>query len=95
MGAESPMTTSIPDTQLRRTYAILIIAFVLIVAAFGWEVFALRRALLWVDHTDEVISADQELVRLTIDMETGLRGYLPRGACINWIPFRCPESVGL
>jgi hypothetical protein len=70
------MKTRIPATQLGRTLAILITAFVLILLALGWEVLALRRALTWVDHTDEVIAADRELVRLTVDMETGWRGYL-------------------
>jgi len=70
------MKTSIPKTRLRRTIAILVVAFVLVVLALSWEVRALRKALLWVDRTDEVIGADRELVQLTIDTEAGLRGYL-------------------
>jgi len=70
------MKVGIDKTQLRRTLAVLIVAFCVIIVALGWEVLALRAALLSVDHTDQVIGADRDLMRLTVDMETGLRGFL-------------------
>jgi len=70
------MNASIPRSQSRLTFAVLVVAFLAITSMLGWEVLALRRALLLVDHTDEVISADREIARLTIDLETGVRGFL-------------------
>ena len=34
-----------------------------------------RTTLQFIDHANQVISAERELFRLTLDMETGLRGF--------------------
>ncbi len=60
----------------RRTLAAVTLAFLSIALALGWEVFALREALQRVDRTDQVIGDERELLKLNIDMETGIRGFL-------------------
>jgi PAS domain S-box-containing protein len=70
------MRTSISRFAMRRAFTVVTLAFLSITLLLGGEVLALRRALQWVDHTDEVIGADQELLKLNIDMETGIRGFL-------------------
>jgi PAS domain S-box-containing protein len=70
------MRTRISRFATRRAFTVVTLAFLSITLLLGWEVLALRRALQWVDHTDEVISGDQELLKLNIDMETGVRGFL-------------------
>jgi two-component system sensor kinase FixL len=59
-----------------RTFSAVTLTFLVAALVLGWEALALRDALMLVDHADEVIGSDRELVGLTIDMETGLRGYL-------------------
>ena len=44
-----------------------------------WESFDLNRSLQWVDHTDQVLDQSARLLKLLVDMETGMRGYLVTG----------------
>ncbi len=39
-----------------------------------------RTTLKFIDHANQVISAERELFRLTLDMETGLRGFQLTGS---------------
>jgi PAS domain S-box-containing protein len=64
---------------LRRTVAVPILALVVLASVFAWEIKSLRGSMQWVDHTGQVISANWELMKLTIDMESGLRGFLSTG----------------
>ena len=70
------MLARISRSQSLRTFAAVTLTFLAAALVLGWEVLGLRNALLLVDHADEVIGSDRELVGLTVDMETGLRGYL-------------------
>jgi PAS domain S-box-containing protein len=47
-----------------------------VAVALGWQVYALRDALRWVDHTDVVIARASEVARLQLEHENGLRGYM-------------------
>ena len=42
----------------------------------------------WVEHTDRVIAESNETLKLVIDMETGLRGYLITGDEIFLEPYQ-------
>ncbi len=64
---------------LRRTVVIPVIALVLLAAVLLGGIQSLKRSMQWVDHTDQVISSGRQLIKLIIDMETGLRGYLNTG----------------
>ncbi|HEY0794904.1 MAG TPA: CHASE3 domain-containing protein [Acidisarcina sp.] len=46
-----------------------------VAAALSWQILSLVRAQLWLDHSDQVTAQVQELQKLIIDQETGLRGY--------------------
>jgi CHASE3 domain sensor protein len=39
----------------------------------------LLSAIQWVEHTDRVINNANEAVKLTVDLETGMRGFLLSG----------------
>jgi CHASE3 domain sensor protein len=54
---------------------ISIFAMAIIAATLLFEVESLRSALLRVNHTDQVLSANSELLKLNLDMESGLRGF--------------------
>jgi PAS domain S-box-containing protein len=54
---------------------------------FG-EAQSLIRAIRSVEHTDQVITADRDLIKLTVDMETGLRGFLYTGSSVFLQPYR-------
>ena len=64
---------------LRRTVAIPMIALAILATVLLWETQSLHSSMQWVDHTDQVISAGEQLIKLVIDMETGVRGYLETG----------------
>jgi CHASE3 domain sensor protein len=42
-------------------------------------IFFLLSSLSWVEHTERVIGNANEITKLSIDMETGMRGYLITG----------------
>jgi two-component system cell cycle sensor histidine kinase/response regulator CckA len=67
------------NSLLVRAVGIPVIALALFSALLLWEIQSLKSSLGWLDHTDQVISADRELIKLNLDMETGVRGYLDTG----------------
>jgi PAS domain S-box-containing protein len=61
---------------------VIVIPMVLTAALAGlllWESFDLNRSLQWVDHTDQVLDQSARLLKLLVDVETGMRGYLATG----------------
>src|ERR1039458_2295360 len=60
---------------LRRTVALPVVLLVLLASTLVVEILLLTSSLKWVDHTDQVISDERQLLRYVVDMETGLRGY--------------------
>ena len=65
---------------IRLTVAIPVVALALLAAVFLWQIFSMKSSMQWVDHTDQVISANRRLLNQEINMESGLRGYLNTGA---------------
>ncbi len=65
---------------LRQTVVIPVIALATLAAVLLWGIQSLTGSMQWVDHTDQVIGASQQLLTLILDMETGLRGYLITGS---------------
>ena len=94
----SPATRGRSDTVeqkkfkalLRRTVAIPVIALATLAALLLWEIHALRDCMHKVELTDQVINADRELIKLTVDMQTDVRGYLYTGKAEFLQP--CAES---
>ena len=64
-----------------------LIALAILAAALLAETQALKRSMQWVDHTDQVISSGQQLMKLIIDMEAGVRGYLSTGRAEFLLPY--------
>ena len=64
---------------LRHTVVVPVVALAILAAVLLWETQSLYSSMQWVDHTDQVISADWQLLKMVLDMETGLRGYLSTG----------------
>jgi PAS domain S-box-containing protein len=52
---------------------------VILAVALALQVNALKSAQQSVDHSDRVVSADRELIKRNVDMETGVRGFLYTG----------------
>ena len=64
---------------LRRVIVIPMVVTVALAALLMWESFDLKRSLQWVDHTDQVLDQSARLLKLLVDVETGMRGYLVSG----------------
>jgi len=64
---------------LRRVIVIPILVTTALAALLLWESFDLQRALQWVDHTDQVLDQSARLLKLLVDVETSMRGYLVTG----------------
>jgi len=64
---------------LWRAVGIPVIALAAFAALLLWEIQSLKTSLGKLDHTDQVISADGELIKLSVDMESAVRGYLNTG----------------
>ena len=72
------MTTSqkVFRRQIRSLVIAPLIILLAIVALLAFQVHRLTAAQAWVDHTDVVLAQARLLLRVIIDQETGLRGYL-------------------
>ncbi|WP_226502603.1 response regulator [Pseudomonas sp. MWU16-30317] len=64
---------------LQRNISLPLGVGVLSVAVFIVILLYLISVMRWVDHTDRVINNANEVARLSVDMETGMRGYLLTG----------------
>ena len=62
---------------------------------FLGQIVYLLSAAQWVDHTDQVIARANALLKLLVDGETGMRGYLITGESVFLEPYHVEEeSVG-
>jgi PAS domain S-box-containing protein len=64
---------------LRRVIVIPMVVTAALAALLLWESFDLNRSLQWVDHSDQVLDQSARLLKLLVDVETGMRGYLVTG----------------
>jgi PAS domain S-box-containing protein len=64
---------------LRRVIVIPMVVTAVLAALLLWESFDLNRSLQWVDHSDQVLDQSARLLKLLVDVETGMRGYLATG----------------
>jgi PAS domain S-box-containing protein len=79
--------------SLRRTVLVPFIAALILAGAAFWAAFELNAAMQWVDHTDQVIGQSRRLLKLTVDMETGERGYLVTGNDVFLQPYQEASKV--
>jgi PAS domain S-box-containing protein len=64
---------------LRRAVLLPLLTVATLAAVLLWAAYDSHRSMQMVDHSDRVISSSRLLLKLQIDMETGLRGYLITG----------------
>src|SRR5688572_6470736 len=67
------------DRLLSRNLKLPLLRRLIGAVAFVALILYLLSSLSWVEHTDQVTRAASELQRRSIDMETGMRGYLITG----------------
>ena len=79
--------------SLRRTVMIPFMAAVTIAGAALWAAYDLNTSMQRVDRTDQVIGQSRRLLRLTVDMETGERGYLVTGNEVFLQPYQEASSA--
>jgi len=78
---------------LRRTVLVPFIAALILGGAALWAAYELNASMQWVDYTDQVISQSRRLLKLTVDMETGERGYLVTGNEVFLQPYHDASKV--
>jgi CHASE3 domain sensor protein len=88
MGQQS-FKPSLTRATLLRIVAMTMFASILLFEGAEFQ----RTTLHSVDHASQVIGADRELVKLTIDMESGLRGFLFTGKPIFLEPYNEAADV--
>lgn len=62
----------------RRLIGAIALPIILLLSLSGvsiWQINRLLSAMQWVDHTDRVIAQANNLQKLLLDLETGVRGY--------------------
>src|SRR4051794_14730174 len=59
---------------------------------FLGQILYLLSAAQWVDHTDQLIAKANALLKLLVDGETGMRGYLITGEPMFLEPYRVEEE---
>ncbi|GAC1658200.1 MAG: hypothetical protein NVS9B15_19760 [Acidobacteriaceae bacterium] len=70
------MATPAFKAQLRRLFLAPLLGLSLLALVLGFAIYRLQWTARWVDHTDQVLATMNDLQRLMIDQEAGLRGYL-------------------
>lgn len=78
---------------LRRTVTIPFIAALVLAGATLWAAYDLSVSMQLVNHTDQVIAQSRRLLKLTVDMETGARGYLVTGNDAFLQPYQDASKV--
>jgi PAS domain S-box-containing protein len=64
---------------LRRAVLLPVLTTAMLVAVLLLEAYDMHKSMEWVDQADQVMSSSRRLLKLVLDMETGLRGYLVTG----------------
>lgn len=64
---------------LLRAVVLPLVLLTVVAGVLLWQISRLMAAAQWVEHTDQVIAEANETLKLLVDMETGLRGYLVAG----------------
>lgn len=70
------MDTKLYGKLLLRLLLMPFVAALLLAIALGYSLQRVERSARWVDHSDEVIAGGNRLIKLMVDEETGVRGYL-------------------
>jgi len=73
------MQYSQSKSLLRRVVAVPILIMAVIAGLVFWESFDLNKSLRLVEHTDQVLDQSRHLLKLLVDVETSMRGYLATG----------------
>src|ERR1035437_1835333 len=73
---------------LRRAVVIPLLGMAALTGVLWLETFDLNNSKHLVDHTDQVLDRSDHLLKLLVDMETGIRGYLVTGSDIFLEPYR-------
>ncbi|HUD12988.1 MAG TPA: PAS domain S-box protein [Terracidiphilus sp.] len=79
--------------SLRPALTLPIVSMAILSSSLAFQVQFLRVALQRVDHTHRVIADEQELLKLNVDMETGLRGFQYTGNPEFLQPYREAAEV--
>ena len=66
-------------TLLRRVIVVPMAVTATLAALLMWESFDLNQSMQRVEHTDQVLDQSARLLKLLVDVETGMRGYLATG----------------
>lgn len=64
---------------LHRVIAIPLVLTIALAGLLLWESSDLNRSMQWVAHTDQVLDQSARLLKLLVDVETSMRGYLVTG----------------
>ena len=72
---------------LRRAVLLPLLTMATLATVLLFEAYDLHRSMQRVDHTDQVTSSSRRLLKLTVDMETGLRGFLVTGNPVFLQPY--------
>ena len=79
-------------TLLRRVIVIPMAVTAALAVLLMWESFDLNQSMQLVEHTDQVLDQSARLLKLLVDVETGMRGYLATGDESLLRPFRKARS---
>ncbi|RYZ86890.1 MAG: two-component system sensor histidine kinase/response regulator, partial [Moraxellaceae bacterium] len=87
-----PNTSAIDENEFRRilgkNIALPLVVGIASAVLFVVLINYLLSALRWVEHTESVIGKSNEISKLIVDMQTGLRGYLITGEDTFLSPYR-------
>ncbi len=70
------MDTKLYSKLLLRLLLLPLMGALLLAIALGYSLQRLENSARWVDHSDEAIAGGNRLIKLMVDEETGVRGYL-------------------
>ncbi len=80
--------------QLARSILLPLFLLVALALVFLGLIVYLLSTVAWVNHTDQVIARAHGLLKLLVDGETGMRGYLITGDPEFLEPYHAEENLG-
>ena len=78
---------------LWRLVVLPILLLIMLATLFLWQTFRLRTAANWTRHSDQVLSQANSVQKLTIDLETGVRGFSLYGSKEFLEPFSLASKL--
>ena len=91
--AQQPAESVSFRSSIARALIYPLVLLILLIAIFIWQLGSVLRTTERVEHSNRVIAQESTVLKLLVDMETGLRGYLLNGDTLYLEPYQQAQEI--